>query len=508
MSMRVPVLLLLVFLGLSASPVEAQTVSVSTPLGGEPFVVEGFHGDEATSRLFSFTLDFAVARGRDIPFDGLLGQEITVTVTQGSMVRHFNGFVSRFSAGKLDTRAHYSLDFGPKAWLLTRRRTSRVFEQQSVPQIVAGILRSVPGLAFDLRLAGAYPARNYVVQRNETDFDFISRLLEDEGIYYYFVHGPAGHVMVLADSPAGGGEIPGVHVYRTPALLPPPPGSVTSWEKSQEIRSGLVTLWDHNVQVPAESFEAQAAIQPTVTAGAVEHHLTAGGASALEQFDFPGGYAQRFDGIDPAGGEQPDELAKIQPEGNRLAAVRVQEEAAQALVIHGGSSAPDLAAGSLFTLGGLMAQFNGKYFVTGVTHKYTPSGGGGAGGYRNEFTCIPSGLPYRPPRSTPKPMLPGLETAIVIAPPGEEIFTDKYARVKVKFPWLPSEPAPGGGSSSCWVRVASPWAGAGTGAGSGPLIVPRVGWEVLVAFEGGDPDLPIIVGSVYNADHPPPPPER
>jgi uncharacterized protein involved in type VI secretion and phage assembly len=280
------------------------------------------------------------------------------------MTRRFNGFVSRFSVGKLDTRAHYTIDFGPKAWLLTRRRGSRVFEQQSVPQIVAGILRSVPGLAFDLRLTASYPARNYLVQRNETDFDFISRLLEDEGIFYYFADGPSGHVMVLADSPAGAMEIPLVHVYRTPALLPPPPGSVTAWEKTQEIRSGLVTLADHTFQLPDRNFASQAAIQPSVMAGAVEHHLAAGGAPALEQFDFPGGYAHHFDGVDPAGAEDPGELAKIQPEGDRLVAVRMQEEAAQALVINGESSAPDLAPGSLFTLGGLMAQFNGKYFVT------------------------------------------------------------------------------------------------------------------------------------------------
>jgi type VI secretion system secreted protein VgrG len=309
--------------------------------------------------------------------------------------------------------------------------------------------------------------------------------------------------MVLADSPAGAGEIPGVHVYRTPGLLPPPPGSVTAWEKSQEIRSGQVRLGDHNFELPRQDFEAQASIQPSVLAGAVEHHLGVGGAASLEQFDFPGGYAQRFDGIDSAGGEQPGELAKIQPEGDRVAAIRMQEEAARALVIHGESSAPDLAAGSLFTLGGLMAQFNGKYFVTGVTHKYSPSSGS-AGGYRNEFTGIPSGLPYRPPRTTPKPVIAGIETAIVIAPPGEESQTDKFGRVKVKFPWLPGDPA-GGGSSSAWVRVASPWAGAGTGEGSGPQILPRVGWEVVVAFEEGDPDRPIIVGSVYNADHVPPP---
>jgi len=494
--------------GLGSGVAEAQTVSLTTPLGGDPLVVEGFRGEEGASRLFSFSVDFAAARGRDIPFDALLGQEVSVTVSQSSgMTRRFNGFVSRFSAGRLDTRAHYTLELAPKAWLLTRRRTSRIFQEQSVPQIVAGLLGSVPGLAFDMRLTGTYPARAYVAQRNETDFDFISRLLEEEGIFYFFTHGAAGHVMVLADSPAGAGEIAGVHVYRTPGLLPPPPGSVTAWEKTQEIRSGRVRLGDHNFELPREDFEAQATVQPAVIAGAVEHHLGAGGAAALEQFDFPGGYAQRFDGIDPAGGEQPGELAKIRPEGDRVAAIRMQEEAVHALVIHGESSAPDLAAGALFTLGGLMAQFNGRYFVTGVTHKYTPSSGG-AGGYRNEFTCIPSGLPYRPPRVTPKPVIAGFETAVVVAPPGEEIQTDKYGRVKVKFPWLPGDPAPGGGSSSCWIRVASPWAGAGTGTGSGPFILPRVGWEVLVAFEEGDPDRPIIVGSVYNADHLPPPPER
>src|SRR6185503_2469583 len=167
--------------------------SLSTPLGGDPLVVEGFQGTETASTLFAFNVGFNTARGRDVPFDALLGREVTVTVAQGTLVRHFNGIVSRISAGKLDTRAHYSLDLAPKAWLLTRRSTSRIFEEQSVPQIVAGILRSVPGLAFDLRLTAAYPARRYVVQHNETDWDFVSRLLEEEGIYYYFTHGPAGH---------------------------------------------------------------------------------------------------------------------------------------------------------------------------------------------------------------------------------------------------------------------------------------------------------------------------
>jgi type VI secretion system secreted protein VgrG len=509
MARRARVLLSFLFAGialacLAAGTAQAQTVSVTTPLGGDPLTVEGFHGEEKTSSLFSFTLDFAAARTRPIPFDAILGQEVIVTVAQANgQVRYFNGFVSRLTAGSVDTRAHYSLDMAPRAWLLTRRRTSRIFQQQSVPQIAAQLLRSVPGLAFDLKLTGAYPARNYVVQRNESDFDFLSRLLEEEGIYYYFAHSATGHVMVLADTPQGAGDIPGVHVYRTPGLLPPPPGSVTAWEKSQEIRSGKVTLWDHSFETPGSNYEAQATIQPAVTAGGVEHHLAVGGGDGLELFDFPGGYAHHFDEVGPGGEAQPDELTKIQPEGDRFAVIRMQEEAAQALVIHGQSSAPDLAAGSLFALGGLVSQFNGKYFVTGVTHKYTPSGST-SGGYRNEFTCIPSGLPFRPPRTTPKPVLAGLETAVVVAPAGAEIFTDKYARVKVRFPWDRSDPAPGGASSSCWIRVGSPWAGAGSGPGGGSVIIPRVGWEVLVAFEEGDPDKPIIVGSVYNADHLPP----
>ncbi|HEV8200183.1 MAG TPA: contractile injection system protein, VgrG/Pvc8 family, partial [Candidatus Polarisedimenticolia bacterium] len=158
-------LLALALAGLGAGVAEAQTVSLTTPLGGDALVVEGFRGEEGASRLFSFSVDFAAARGRDIPFDALLGQEVSVTVSQSNgLTRRFNGFVSRFSAGRLDTRAHYTLEFAPKAWLLTRRRTSRVFQEQSVPQIVAGLLSSVPGLAFDMRLSGSYPARTYVVQ--------------------------------------------------------------------------------------------------------------------------------------------------------------------------------------------------------------------------------------------------------------------------------------------------------------------------------------------------------
>jgi type VI secretion system secreted protein VgrG len=504
MTRRRHLLLPLLILAFAGGDLLALNVTLTTPLGGDAFVVEGFHGQEGISRLYSFTIDLAAARGRDVPFDALLGEEVSLDVPlpDGS-VRHFNGIVSRFSAGDADIQqAHYHLDLAPKASLLMRRQTSRIFQEQTVPHIVSQILGSVPGLAFEMRLTGTYPPRNYVVQRNESDFAFISRLLEEEGIAYYFTHGTGGHVMILTDAPQGFGDLPAVHPYR-PGALAPPLGVVTSWEKAQEIRSGKVTLGDRSFEIPGQDFEAQATIQESVLVGSVEHHLAAGGGDALELFEFPGGYAQRFDGVGPAGEDRSGDLAGILPEGRRLAGIRMQEEAARALEVGGKSTAPDLTAGSTISIAGLGSQFNGKYLVTGVKHNYTPSRNS-SGGYTNEIRGIPTGLPYRPPRTTPKPVMPGVETAVVVALPGEEVTADKYGRVKVRFPWLPSEPGQRDDTTSGWIRVASPWAGAGTGTGSGPVIIPRVGWEVVVAFEGGDPDRPIIVGSVYNADHLPP----
>lgn len=497
----------ILLLAAAGGDLAAGPVSVTTPLAGEALIVEGFQGSEAISDLYSFTVDVAAARGREVPFDALLGQDITVVITlpDGS-ARYFNGICNRISQGDVDLRAHYHLEIVPKLWLLTRRQTSRIFQDRSVPSVVAEILRSVPGLAFEMPLAGTYPPRNYIVQHNETDFAFLSRLLEDEGISYYFRHGADGHVMVLTDTPEGFADVPGAHPYRPVSFLPAV-GSIISWEKAQEIRSGKWASRDYSFETPGSHHEARATIQESVLAGPVEHHLAAGGAEALELYDYPGGYAQRFDGIAPGGEERPEEVAKIDAEGSRVAAIRIQEEASQALLINGASVAPDLRAGHTITITGSGGVFDGKYLVQEVTHKFRQSSSL-SGGYRNQFTGLPTGLPYRPRRKTPKPVMTGMETAVVIAPPGEEVFTDKYGRVKVKFHWDRTGQEDPEDTTSCWVRVASPWAGAGTGTGGGPLILPRVGWEVVVAFLHGDPDQPIIVGSVYNADHLPPPPER
>ncbi len=467
-------------------------LSVSTPLGDGVLRLEGFRGKEAISELFSFELDLVAPGGGEVPFEAVLGKEFRVTVSlpNGEM-RHFNGICSRFSQGDQGDATRYEAEIVPRAWLLTRRQQSRIYQELTVPQILARVLGEIPGLAFEMRLQGTFEPRNYVVQYRETDFAFVSRLMEEEGIFYFFSHGADGHTMVIANSPEGHPDLPDPVPYRGTLTYPARPNSVFTWEKTQEIRSGKVTLWDYNFQTPGQTHEGSATIQDSVQAGQVVHQLGVSGNDQLEIYDYPGGYAQRFDGVDPAGGERPEELLKIGEAARRTAALRMQEEAARGLVIQGVATAPGLAPGHAFTLS-RHPSASGKYVLTSVQHAARAVTTGGGAEYHNTFTCIPSGLPYRPPRTTPKPVIPGTQTGIVVGPPGQEIFTDKYGRVKVQFHW--DRQGHGDANSSCWIRVAQPHADAGS------TVIPRVGWEVVVSFEEGDPDRPLVLGRVYNTE--------
>jgi phage baseplate assembly protein gpV len=239
-----------------------------------------------------------------------------------------------------------------------------------------------------------------------------------------------------------------------------------------------------------------------VAAGQVSHTLKIGTSDKLEVYDYPGAYAKRFDGVSPGGGDRDVELQKIFEDNKRTVQLRMQEQAAGALVIQGGGNHRGFASGNQFTLE-RHHHADGAYLLTSVQHTARldqdyRSGAGKGFRYSNSFTCIPAALPFRPARKTPRPVIHGTQTAVVVGPPGEEIFPDKYGRVKVQFHW--DRRGRNDPSSSCWVRVASPWAGRNWGM----IHIPRVGQEVVVAFEEGDPDRPIITGSVYNADHMPP----
>jgi type VI secretion system secreted protein VgrG len=482
---------------------ETRPMAVTTPLGKDVLLLVGFAGQEAISHLFDFQLDLIAENKTDISFDQLLGQKIAIGLKlPDGKERYFSGICSRFSQGQRDeTFTHYRMEVVPQFWLLTRRVQSRIFQHMSVPDILKKVLT---GLDFAFELHGTFQPRDYCVQYRESDFAFASRLMEEEGIYYFFKHSADGHKMVLANSPQSHADVPGATqvIYEEVIGGNRPEDRVHEWEVSQEIRPGKYTLWDHCFELPGKHLEADRMILDKVQVGMVNHALKVGGNDKLEIYDYPGGYAERFDGISPGGGERPADVQKIFEDNKRTVEIRMQQEALPGLVIDGTGSCRQFVAGHKFTL---ERHFNadGPYVITRVEHQGNlpgsySSGGDGAFTYSNNFQCIPLSLPYRPLRTTPRPVVEGTQTAVVVGPAGEEIFTDKYGRVKVQFHW--DRQGKHNADSSCWIRVAQAYAGKGWGS----ICVPRIGQEVIVDFLEGNPDCPIITGRVYNAEQMPP----
>jgi type VI secretion system secreted protein VgrG len=480
---------------------------VTTPLGADAFALAALSASEALSRLFDLQLDVVALSSTQVPFEKLLGQSVTATVPlPGGASRYFNGIVREVSKGGqiqgLDGEplALYRLHLVPQAWLLSHRMQSRIFQQLSVPEILDKVLT---GLDVKYELQGTYEPRNYCTQYRESDLDFASRLMEEEGIYYFFRHADGSHTMVVADNPASHAEVPGAGTLAFDASAAGQRKSrVWHWEKRQSLRSGKNTIWDHSFELPHKHLDATQPIMATIAAGTTTHKLQVGGNEKLEIYDYPGGYAQRFDGVDPTGGDRAGDLQKIFQDNKRTVAIRMQEEEVGSIEISAQSDCAQLIAGHKFTLEE-HADADGAYVVTSVSHRVrmdqaVRGGGASDAGYENAFTCIPAAMPYRPARTTPRPRVYGCQTAVVVGPSGEEIFTDKYGRVKVQFHW--DREGKSDATSSCWLRVASTWAGKNWGA----VHIPRIGQEVLVDFLEGDPDRPIVVGSVYNADQMPP----
>lgn len=481
---------------------ENRTIKISTPLGKDVLLLQSFSGQEAISTLFQFDLDLIAENRQNVAFDKVLGQKVNIELLlPDGGTRYFHGIVSSFSQGSRGDRfTNYQAEMVPQFWLLTHTERSRIFQQISIPDILKKVLQ---GLDVAFELQGKYEPRDYCVQYNESDFQFASRLMEEEGIYYFFKHSEDGHKMVMADSPQSHPDMPEMSkiIYEEVTGGTRPEERITRWEKMQELRSGKYTLWDHCFELPHKHLEAEKTVLDSVSVGKVAHKLKVAGNDKFEIYEFPGAYAQRFDGIDPGGGERQADLQKVFEDNKRTVGIRMQQETLPALEINGESTCRNFVSGYKFTLAD---HFNadGQYVVTSISHvaKHEIATGHTTPEthYTNEFTCIPFALPFRPERSTPRPVVHGSQTAVVVGPTGEEIFTDKYSRVKVQFHW--DRDGKENASSSCWVRVASPWAGKNWGM----VHIPRIGQEVLIDFLEGDPDQPIIVGSVYNADQMPP----
>ena len=486
-----------------------RIVQVTTPLGADVLVLSGFSGEEAISELFRVRLDLLATNENrsQVKFESLLGKQMTIkcsiyTGTTSAEYRYFDGIVSQFIEGHEDDDfTHYHAELVPKVWLLKRVKRSRIFQQKSVPDILKEVFT---GYTMQYSIQGTFEKREYVVQYRESDFDFACRLMEEEGICYFFKHTESTHTMVLTNSSLNYADVPGVAQakYKILSGQEQEAFQVYGWKKFQELRSGKTTLWDSKFQLPGKNLQGQKIATDSVVSGTVTHKLKTDVNASLELYDYPGGYAKRFDGINSSGGEQASELSKISQDNVRTADLRMGEDAARGLWIRGESNCINFISGFKFTLGDHF-DADGAYVLSRVVHKAEigtayRSGEKSEFKYSNVFECFPTALTYRPPNVTPRPFVHGVQTAVVVGPSGEEIFTDKYGRIKVQFPW--DRDGQNDANSSCWLRVATPWAGQQWGM----ISLPRIGQEVVVDFVEGDPDSPIVVGSVYNAQMMPP----
>jgi type VI secretion system secreted protein VgrG len=362
----------------------------------------------------------------------------------------------------------------PALWKLRHVRRSRIFQRLSVPEIVSSVLGD-GGVEHRVSLNATYRTREYCVQYGESDLDFVSRLLEDEGIFYYFEHEPGRHTLVLADAVGACAPLPGDKVlpFREPSAMPAESEYVDAFSSSFEVCPAAVALRDFNYLSPAVDLGVR---------------VQGEGDGHLELYEFPGGYED--------GGT-----------GKALAKVRLEEARVRARTAAGSSFSRRLSSGSVFDLADHpVDDLDGGYLVLAVRHRghqpevlpHSAVHDGKQERYRNDFECIRTDVPFRPERRTARPFIPGPQTAIVVGPPGEEIHCDEHGRVKVQFHW----DREGGHDdrSSCWIRVSQAWAGPGWGA----LYLPRIGQEVVVEFLEGDPDRPIVTGAVYNGMNPPP----
>ena len=462
---------------------EGRLITLTTPLGEDVLLLAGFSGHEAISRLFSFHLDLLTEHG-PIDFTQIIGKNVTISVAQSdNTARYFNGMVSHFAQSGSDTNfIHYQMEVVPWTWTLTRYADCKIFHNKKVSDIVEQVFQDRGFTDYKLSLNGSYSPLEYCVQYRETDFNFISRLMEQNGIFYFFQHAMGKHTMVIADSssihePCPGQESAGYNLVGGGLDAD---DVVNSWNIEQELRTGKYTLTDYNFKTPSASLLAS---EPTI--------VSVGGNAGFEIFDHPGEYATRGD-------------------GTTFAKLRMQEEEAGHLVAHGSSVCRAFTTGYKFDLADhYQDSMNTSYVLTEIQHiasvggTYSGSSSGGSDSYSNHFTCIPETVPFRPARLTPKPFVQGPQTAVVIGKAsysdtsgddgggdGEEIWVDTFGRVIVRFPWDRA------GACSCRLRVSQDWAGQGWGA----ITIPRVGQEVIVSFLEGDPDRPIITGRVYNAN--------
>src|SRR6266446_2088199 len=415
---------------------EHRIIRIETPLGRDVLLLQAFSGREGISQPFHFIVQL-LSENHSIAFKDIIGKQVTISIQHaGDDKRHWNGFVSRFSCVGGDNRfSYYRAEIVPWLWFLTRTADCQIFQQKTIPEIVKKVFQDHGFQDFQDRTQGSYPQREYVVQYRETAFNFVSRLMEEYGIFYFFEHDQNTHKLIFADKPQVHKNCPVQYKVRfnyTPGATVLHEDVVDNWGAEQELRSGKYALTDYNFQTPNTSLMAN-----------VQTVAELGGNTKYEIYDYPGIHIKKS-------------------EGDTVTKLRMEEEEAVHHLISGSGNCRSFASGYKFHLDEHSRQdMNGDYLLTEVSHSvsvgngYSGSGGGSQETYTNHFTCMPFAVPYRPQRLTPKPIVQGPQTAVVVGPAGEEIYPDKYGRVKVQFHW--DRLGKKDEKSSCWIRVSQPW---------------------------------------------------
>ena len=459
---------------------ENRLLTLETALGPDKLQLISLQGDEHISQLFRFDLEMLSDDDSISPQD-VVGKNVSVGIEMADQsVRFFNGFISSFVAGDEDEegRRNYHATMVPWLWFLTQTANCRIFQKKEVPEILEQVFQDLGFDDFDTSwIKGDHKKWDYCVQYRESDFSFVSRLMEQEGIFYFFRHENGKHTMVLADQngacmncPEDEVDYPRDHGSRAVEDY------ITNWEHRYEFCPGKCTHTDYNFKAPSANL-----LSHTNTL------VKLPGNDQFEIYEYPGAFS-----------EKSDSEAEIR--------MRMEELEIGHNVVNASSFCKSFTAGGKFKVGQHRNESEqGKsYIITSVSHSANEPLGYETGQeeneppYQNRFTCIPDQTTVRPVRTTAKPFVQGVQTAVVVGPDGEEIYTDEFGRVKVQFHW--DREGQRDENSSCWIRVSQIHAGHSFGG----IDIPRVGQEVIVSFLEGDPDRPIITGRVFHAENMPP----
>ena len=433
-------------------------LTITTPLGPDKLLINSVRGEERISSLFQFDLEL-VSSDPALDFSSLVGQAVTVKMALPSGESQYtNGIVSRFrQSGAAEDFTTYQIELRPWFWLLTMNSDNRIFQNKSSPDIIEQVFKDLGFSDYKNSLKATYAAREYCVQYMETSFSFVSRLMEEEGIFYFFDHADGKHTLVLADD---ADAYEACTALTTAQIMK----SDFSWQRDvirecsleQNVVPGQYQTDDYNFETPSTDLLAKAS----------------GADPSRSIYEYPGLYAK-------------------QAEGEAITNRVLSRLELPSKTLLGRSTCRTFRSGSKFTLAGHpRPDANVAYVLTSVTHNPATQNTE----YSNSFEAILATTTFRPQRTAQKTRIPGTQTATVVGKAGEEIWTDKYGRVKVKFQW--DQSAARDETSSCWIRVAQGWAGKQWGS----IFVPRIGQEVVVSFLEGDPDRPLITGAVYNAE--------